>query len=158
MHYEISKYRLSLLRQLCIRNKTSEEKKLELCSLHVLKKFSLSSFRLCQENPKIIANALLVSIFRVMSISDVSMSIAIQNIVLSFDSVDGIVAIQKKIFQQYFLMVIFIFHFFAHLNLVVAWKNSRHLATPPGWFPRQMTSEKRTQKFYTDDASLPRSG
>ena len=93
-----------------------------------------------------------------MSISDVSMSIAIQNIVLSFDSVDGIVAIQKKIFQQYFLMVIFIFHFFAHLNLVVAWKNSRHLATPPGWFPRQMTSEKRTQKFYTDDASLPRSG
>ena len=55
-----------------------------------------------------------------MSLSDVSMSIAIQNIVLSFDSVDGIVAIQKKIFQQYFLMVIFIFHFFAHLNLVVA--------------------------------------
>ena len=58
--------------------------------------------------------------FRVMSTGDVSMSIAIQNIVLSFDSVDGIVAIQKKIFQQYFLMVIFIFHFFAHLNLVVA--------------------------------------
>ena len=26
------------------------------------------------------------------------------------------------------------------------------------WFPREMTSEKRTQKFHTDDASLPRSG
>ena len=77
-----------------------------MCSLHVLKKFSLFSFRLCQENPKINANALLVSIFRVMSIGDVSMSIAIQNIVLSFDSVDGIVAIQKKNFQQYFLLVV----------------------------------------------------
>ena len=26
------------------------------------------------------------------------------------------------------------------------------------WFPRQMTSEKRAQKFHTDDMSLPRSG
>ena len=26
------------------------------------------------------------------------------------------------------------------------------------WFPSQMTSEKRAQKFHTDDASLPRSG
>ena len=26
------------------------------------------------------------------------------------------------------------------------------------WFSRQMTSEKRAQKFHTDDASLPRSG
>ena len=26
------------------------------------------------------------------------------------------------------------------------------------WFPRQMTSKKRAQKFHTDDASLPRSG
>ena len=26
------------------------------------------------------------------------------------------------------------------------------------WFPRQMTSEKRAQKFRTDEASLPRSG
>ena len=25
------------------------------------------------------------------------------------------------------------------------------------WFPRQMTSEKRMQKFHTDDTSLPRS-
>ena len=41
-----------------------------------------------------------------MSIGDVNMSIAIQNIVLSFDSVDGIVAIQKKNFQQYFLLVV----------------------------------------------------
>ena len=29
----------------------------------------------------------------------------------------------------------------------------RHL-----WFSRQMTSEKRAQKFHTDDASQPRSG
>ena len=76
-----------------------EEKKLEVCSLQVLKKFSLFSFRLCQENPKSNANALLVSIFHVISIGDVSMSIAIQNIVLYFDSVEGIVAIQKKKFQ-----------------------------------------------------------
>ena len=34
---------------------------------------------------------------------------------------------------------------------IVAWKNSRH-------FAREMTSEKRLQKFCTDDASLPRSG
>ena len=26
------------------------------------------------------------------------------------------------------------------------------------WFPREMTSEQRLQKFHTDDASLPRSG
>ena len=26
------------------------------------------------------------------------------------------------------------------------------------WFPRQMTPEKRAQKFHTDDMSLPRSG
>ena len=52
---------------------------------------------------------------------DVGMSIAIQNIVLSFDSVNGVVAIRKENFQQNFHMVIFIFHFFfAHLNLVVA--------------------------------------
>ena len=25
------------------------------------------------------------------------------------------------------------------------------------WFPREMTSEKRAQKFHTDDASLPKS-
>ena len=25
------------------------------------------------------------------------------------------------------------------------------------WFPREMTSEEREQKFHTDDASLPRS-
>ena len=24
------------------------------------------------------------------------------------------------------------------------------------WFPREMTSEKRAQKFHTDDVSLPR--
>ena len=26
------------------------------------------------------------------------------------------------------------------------------------WFPREMTSEKRAQKFHNDDASLQRSG
>ena len=78
------------------------------------KKFSLFSFRLCQENPKSNAIALLVSIFHVISMGDVNMSIAIQKIFLSFDSVHGIVAIQKKNFQQYFHMVIFIFHFFLH--------------------------------------------
>ena len=93
-----------------------------------------------------------------MSIGDVSMSIAIQNIVLSFDSVDGIVAIQKKNFQQYFLMVIFIFHFFAHLNLVVAWENSRHLATPPVVFPPNDVWETSAEIPYSDDTSLPRSG
>ena len=29
---------------------------------------------------------------------------------------------------------------------------------PNDWFPRQMTSEKRAQKFHTDDVSLPSSG
>ena len=43
---------------------------------------------------------------------DVGMSIAIQNIVLSFDSVNGVVAIRKENFQQNFHMVIFVFHFF----------------------------------------------
>ena len=28
----------------------------------------------------------------------------------------------------------------------------------PAWFPRQKTSEKRAQKFHTDDVSLPRCG
>ena len=40
----------------------------------------------------------------------------------------------------------------------IAWENSRHLATLNHWFSRQMTSEKRAQKFHTDDSSLPRSG
>ena len=39
----------------------------------------------------------------------------------------------------------------------IALENSRHLATPPLVSP-QMTSEKRAQKFHTDDASLPRFG
>ena len=37
------------------------------------------------------------------------------------------------------------------------WENRRHLATPPTISPRK-TSEKRAQKFHTDDALLPRSG
>ena len=61
---------------------------------HVLrKKIFFFSFSLCQENPESNASALLVSIFHVISIVDVSMSIAVQDVVLSFDSVDGIVAI-----------------------------------------------------------------
>ena len=40
----------------------------------------------------------------------------------------------------------------------IAWENSRHLATLNHWFSRQMTSEKRAQKFHTDDSSLSRSG
>ena len=40
----------------------------------------------------------------------------------------------------------------------IAWENSRHLATLNHWFSRQMTFEKRAQKFHTDDSSLPRSG
>ena len=37
-------------------------------------------------------------------------------------------------------------------------EDSRHLETLNHWFSRQMTSEKRVQKFHTDDSSLPRSG
>ena len=39
----------------------------------------------------------------------------------------------------------------------LAWENRRHLVTPPIVYPRK-TSEKRAQKFHTDDASQPRSG
>ena len=39
----------------------------------------------------------------------------------------------------------------------IAWENSRHLETLNHWFPRQMTSEKRAQKFHADDSWLPRS-
>ena len=56
------------------------------------------------------------------------------------------------------------------ISHIVAWQNSRHLShicvywtyvdiwRRYQWFPRQMTSKKRAQKFHTDDASLPRSG
>ena len=36
-------------------------------------------------------------------------------------------------------------------------RKSRHFARYH-WFPHDMTSEKRAQKFHTDDVSLPRSG
>ena len=39
----------------------------------------------------------------------------------------------------------------------LAWENRRHFATPPTVSPRK-TSEKRAQRFHTDDASLPKSG
>lgn len=89
-------------------------KKLELCKLHT---FLFFSFSLCRKNPESNASALLVSIFHVISIVDVSTSITIQDVVLSFDSVDGIVAIQKKNSQQYFHMVIFVFPHFPNWNL-----------------------------------------
>ena len=38
----------------------------------------------------------------------------------------------------------------------VAWENSWQLATLPDRFPRQMMSEKRVQKFHTDEVPLPR--
>ena len=40
----------------------------------------------------------------------------------------------------------------------LAWVNSRHFMTPPLVSPQNDDSEKRAQKFYTDDASLSRSG
>ena len=40
---------------------------------------------------------------------------------------------------------------------LVARENSRYFATPP-LASRKMTSEKRAQKFHTDDATLSRSG
>ena len=42
-------------------------------------------------------------------------------------------------------------------TVVVAWENSRHLGMLP-LVSLPKTSEKRAQKFHTDDASLPRSG
>ena len=46
----------------------------------------------------------------------------------------------------------------AHLIVKwLAWENSRHLVTLQLVISRQMMSEKRAQKFHTDDASLPRS-
>ena len=38
----------------------------------------------------------------------------------------------------------------------LAWENRRHFTTSPTVSPRK-TSEKRAQKFHTDDVSLPRS-
>ena len=35
----------------------------------------------------------------------------------------------------------------------MAWENSRHFATPSDWFPREMTSKQRAQKFHTADTS-----
>ena len=42
------------------------------------------------------------------------------------------------------------------LETQVAWENSRHFVTLPV-VSREMTFEKRAQKFHTDDASLPTS-
>ena len=57
----------------------------------------------------------------------------------------------------------FLFYFFTKINVKFI-----YILTKPGktadiwrryhWFPRQMTSEKRAQKFHSDDASLRRSG
>ena len=56
----------------------------------------------------------------------------------------------------------FLFYFFTKINVKFI-----YILTKPGktadiwqryhWFPRQMTSEKRAQKFHTDDASVPKS-
>ena len=42
---------------------------------------------------------------------------------------------------------------FIVLNHFIDWENSRHSTTPP-LVPREMTSEKRAQKFHTGDVSL----
>ena len=39
----------------------------------------------------------------------------------------------------------------------VAWENTADVWRRYWWFPRQMTCEKQTQKFHTEDVSLPRS-
>ena len=43
------------------------------------------------------------------------------------------------------------------MSITLAWEKSRNLVMLP-LFSHQMTSEKRVQKFYTDDGSLPWSG
>ena len=40
---------------------------------------------------------------------------------------------------------------------ILAGENNRHFATSP-LVTREMTSERRTHKFHTNDASLPGSG
>ena len=46
------------------------------------------------------------------------------------------------------------FSFFRIAKL--AW--AANISRPTHWFPHEMVSDERTQKFYTDNASLPGSG
>ena len=43
-------------------------------------------------------------------------------------------------------------------ELAVSYPEHWSLGALEHWFPRQMKSEKRAQKFHTDDPKLPRSG
>ena len=123
-------------------------KKLELCKLHT---FLFFSFSLCRKNPESNASALLVSIFHVISIVDVSTSITIQDVVLSFDSVDGIVAIQKKNSQQYFHMVIFVFHFFCTLKFGSSLRKQPTFGDVSSGFPAKwrLRNERRNSILMT---------
>ena len=38
--------------------------------------------------------------------------------------------------------------FVRKLEILIVWENGSHFATPPRWFPYEMTSEQRAQKFY----------
>ena len=40
---------------------------------------------------------------------------------------------------------------------ITSWPE-KNISRPHHWFPSEMTSEKRAQKFHNDDVSLPRSG
>ena len=41
---------------------------------------------------------------------------------------------------------------------IITYKKTDDISRCHHWFPREMTSDKRAQKFHTNDASLPRSG
>ena len=67
----------------------------------------------------------------------------------------GVKMAPQSVSLSVFLAVI---HQFIHLKVLVsytyihiAWENSR-LSRLHHWFSHEMTSEKRTQKFHTDDA------
>ena len=79
---------------------------------------------------------------------DVGMSIAIQNIVLSFDSVNGVVAIRKENFQQNFHMVIFVFHFFLRTYSILMTRHYLDLGSASDWL----------KKVFSQSEALPRSG
>ena len=40
--------------------------------------------------------------------------------------------------------------------IIKFWLNFHNFYNFYNWFPHEMMSEKQAQKFYTDDASLPR--
>ena len=79
----------------------------------------------------------------------------------------SVTSVNKIIFFPWTLshlgIFFFLFYSFTKINI-----KFMYILNKPGktadiwrryhWFPRQKTSEKRAQKFHTDDASLPRSG